>query len=186
MGWSVVTLATGFIHSYDQAIAVRLLLGIFESGLSPCLAVTMSTIWDRHTAGWRISLLYVANALSGAFGGLIAYGIQSMGDQLGLSAWRWLFIVEGAISVVLGLISWFTLPKSAEEAWFLKSDEKELMRNRQRLYALYKGSDKFEMRYLKMAFVDPLIFLGVLCSLGASVGLFGYTTFLPTILSALG
>lgn len=74
VGWSLVTLCTGFIHTYGQAIAVRLLLGVFESGLSPCLAVTMSTIWDRDSAGWRISLLYVANALSGAFGGLIAYG----------------------------------------------------------------------------------------------------------------
>ena len=111
VGWSLVTLCTGFIQNYGQAMAVRVLLGIFESGFSPCLAVTMSTIWDRDTAGWRISLLYVANALSGAFGGLIAYGIQSMGEQHGLAAWRWLFIVEGSISIVLGTISWFTLPK---------------------------------------------------------------------------
>lgn len=109
-----------------------------------------------------------------------------MGEQRGLAAWRWLFIVEGAVSVVLGSISWFTLPKNAEEAWFLKPDEKALMRSRQRLYAVYKGSDKFETKYLKMAFMDPLIFLGVLCSLGASVGLFAYTTFLPTLLDAMG
>jgi MFS family permease len=182
VGWSVVTLCTGFVHTYGQAITMRVLLGVFESGLSPCLAVTMSTIWDRQTIGWRISLLYVANALSGAFGGLIAYAIQSMGTQRGLAAWRWLFIVEGAVSLVVGGIALFTLPKNAEEAWFLKPDEKELMRSRKKLYALYKGSDDFDMKYVKMAFTDPLIFLGVLCSLGASVGLFGYTTFLPTIL----
>lgn len=186
VGWSVVTLCTGFIHTYGQALAVRLLLGVFESGLSPCLAVTMSTIWDRDTIGWRISLLYVANALSGAFGGLIAYAIQSMGEQRGIEAWRWLFIIEGSISMVLGGISLFTLPKNAEEAWFLAPDERELMRNRKLLYAHYKGTDHWDLKYLKMAFTDPLIYLGVLCSLGASVGLFGYTTFLPTILSGLG
>lgn len=57
VGWSAVTIGTGFITSYGQAIAVRLLQGVFESGLSPCLAVTMSTIWDRGSVGWRISLL---------------------------------------------------------------------------------------------------------------------------------
>ncbi len=186
VGWSLVTLCTGFIHTYGQAIAVRVLLDVFESALSPCLAVTMSTIWDRDSIGWRISLLYVANALSGAFGGLIAYGIQTMGEQHGLAAWRWLFIVEGCVSMVLCGLSWFPMPKNAETAWFLSTEEKEMMQNRKRLYALYKGSDKFEMKYLKMAFTDPVIFLGVLCSLGASVGLFGYTTFLPTILDGLG
>ena len=186
MGWSLVTLATGFIQNYTQAIVMRLLLGVFESGLSPCLALTMSTIWDRSRVGWRIALLYVTNAMSGAFGGLIAYGIQSMGDQRGLQAWRWLFIIEGAISIVICGMSWLTMPKNAEEAWFLNAEEKALMQARKVLNARYKGPDKFDFKYLKMAFADPFVWCGVICSLTASVGLFGYTTFLPTILRGLG
>lgn len=88
--------------------------------------------------------------------------------------------------MVLGGISLSSLPKNAEEAWFLSPEEKGLMRNRKALYAHYKGADHWDVKYLKMAFTDPLIYLGVLCSLGASVGLFDYTTFLPTILSGLG
>ena len=50
----------------------------------------------------RTALLYSGSLLSGAFSGLIAAGITNgLDGAKGLSAWRWLFIVEGAITVVL-------------------------------------------------------------------------------------
>lgn len=94
VSWSIVTLGTGFIHNYGEAILVRVLLGAAEAGLFPSLSFVISTIWDRQSQAKRICLLYMASALSGAFGGLIAYGIQTMGEQRGLAAWRWLFIIE--------------------------------------------------------------------------------------------
>lgn len=107
--WSAVTLGTGFIHNYHQAIAVRLILGAFESALFPCLVSVVSTIYTREQQGKRIAVLYGATALSGAFGGLIAYAIQMMGARHGLEAWRWLFVVEGCVSLGVGLALWLDL-----------------------------------------------------------------------------
>ncbi|EOD50897.1 putative high-affinity nicotinic acid transporter protein [Neofusicoccum parvum UCRNP2] len=45
--WSAITLGTGFIHNYRQAVAMRLLLGLFEGGLFPSLTFVISTIYDR-------------------------------------------------------------------------------------------------------------------------------------------
>ncbi|KAI5367271.1 putative major facilitator superfamily, MFS transporter superfamily [Septoria linicola] len=156
--WSTVTLCTGFVQTYTQCLVMRLLLGAAEAGLFPALSFVISTIWDRQNQAKRVSLLYMSSALSGAFGKLFAYGVQSMGRQRRLDAWRWLFIIEGAISLLICSLIWFTLPKSAEEAWFLSSEEKAVMRARKARNALYTGSDEFDWRYVKQAFTDPFVY----------------------------
>jgi MFS family permease len=83
--WSVVTLGTGFVQNYHQAIACRMLLGACEAGVAPGLAYIFSTIYPQESVAKRIAMTNFANATSGAFGGLIAYGIQMMGEQRGIS-----------------------------------------------------------------------------------------------------
>jgi hypothetical protein len=47
-------------------------------------------------------VLYSGSLLSGAFSGLIAAGItDGLNGARGLSAWRWLFIIEGALTVII-------------------------------------------------------------------------------------
>jgi MFS family permease len=72
IAWSIITLATGFIQNYSQAIAVRVLLGAFEAGLVPSVVFIISTIWERERQSKRVAIIYGCNCLSGAFGGLIA------------------------------------------------------------------------------------------------------------------
>ena len=186
ISWSIITLGTGFVKTYGQAIAVRLLLGAAEAGLFPALTFVISSVWDRKSQGKRVCLLYASIALSGAFGGLIAYGIQSMGERRGLEAWRWLFIIEGVISIVLCSIAWFTLPNSAETAWFLTAEEKGVMRARKARESFYKGPDEFSWRFVRMAFTDPFIYAISVLLFCSSIPLFGFGTFLPTILKGLG
>lgn len=186
ISWSAVTIGTGFIKNYGQAIAVRLLLGMFEAGLFPSLTFVISTIYSRESQAKRVAVLYGASALSGAFGGLIAYGIQLMGDRMGLEAWRWLFIIEGVISVVICGGAWFSLPKDAETAWFLTVEEKAMMRARKQRDVVFKGDDKFSWEYAKMAFMDPFIYISAVLLFCSSIPLFGFGTFLPTIIKGLG
>jgi len=186
VGWSIITLGSGFIHTYEQGIAMRLLLGAFESGLFPCLTFVISTIYSREQQAKRVAVLYGAIALSGAFGGLIAYGIQLMGERAGLAAWRWLFIIEGAVSLVLGIALWATLPRDSTRAWFLNPDEKELMLRRSQRDAAYKGDDKFSYKYIIQAFRDPIIYIAAVGLFCSSFPLFGFGTFLPTIIMGLG
>ncbi|VUC31689.1 unnamed protein product [Clonostachys rosea] len=186
IAWSILTIGMGFVKNYHQAIALRLLLGAAEAGLYPGLVFLISTIYQRSQQAKRVSILPLSAAISGAFGGLIAYGIQSMGDKAGLSPWRWLFIIEGVVSVVIGGVALFTLPKTAESAWFLNEEEKAVMRAIKLREAAYKGPDKFEWKYMTMAFTDPFVYVAAILSLCGGITLFGFNTFLPTILKGLG
>lgn len=57
----------------------------------------------------RISYFYCASALSGAFSGLLAAGIAEMDGLAGLEGWRWIFILEGLVTVLLGVMCFFLL-----------------------------------------------------------------------------
>lgn len=186
LGWSSTTMGTAFIKNYHQALVMRILLGLFEAALFPCLAFVVSTVYSRLHQAKRIATLYGGAAISGAFGGLIAYGIQVRGERLGLAAWRWLFIAEGIISFVVGICIWATLPRDATKAWFLNQQERELMIARRKRDAIWTGNDEFSWKYVRMAFSDPLIYIAVIAFFSASVPFFGFATFLPTIIEGLG
>ena len=186
VGWSAATLGTGFAKNYSQAMACRLLLGVFESGLLPSMIFIISTIWDRRQQAMRVAVIYCATTISGAFGGLIAYGIQTMGTRHGLEAWRWLFIIEGIISFVVGAVALFAIPFSAERAWFLSAEQAELMRLRKERDISFKGSDDFKWVYVWSAVKDPLVYLTALSLFASSLPLFGFAVFLPTIILGFG
>lgn len=57
----------------------------------------------------RISYFYCASALSGAFSGLLAAGIAEMDGVAGLEGWRWIFLLEGMVTVLLGVACFFFL-----------------------------------------------------------------------------
>ncbi|GAM33767.1 hypothetical protein TCE0_013r00907 [Talaromyces pinophilus] len=186
VGWSAATLGTGFTHSYGQALACRLILGAFESGLLPCMIFIISTVWNRSQQAKRVAVIYCATTISGAFGGLIAYGIQTMGTRLGLEAWRWLFIIEGCISMTAGCIFFFTIPTSAEKAWFLSDEQAKCMRAKKERDALFKGQSKLEPKHVWAALKDPLVYLTGFSLFASSLPLLGFGTFLPAIILGFG
>jgi MFS family permease len=52
---------------------------------------------------------YLVSVLVGGFSAILAYGLMQMKGIGGLSGWRWIFIIEGIITVLLGLVAYFTI-----------------------------------------------------------------------------
>ena len=109
-----------------------------------------------------------------------------MGNRLGIDAWRWLFIIEGIISLVLGALCWLSLPKSAEHAWFLNAEEKQLIAERKAQDSQATATEDFSWKYVRMAFTDPLVWVAALSLFCAGIPLFGFGIFLPTIIRGMG
>lgn len=128
----------------------------------------------------------LAACISGAFGGLFAYAVQTMGTRHGLAAWRWLFIVEFGVTIFVGGIGWFFLPNSAEDAWFLNAEEKETMRLKRLRDFMHRGDDKFDSKWIKIALTDPFVYLLGISFFTSSVAINGFGVFLPTIIAGLG
>ncbi|CAN8105066.1 unnamed protein product [Discula destructiva] len=186
VGWSAITIGTGFAHNYHHFIACRLLLGVFESCIAPAGYFIISTIYPRAMQAKRTASINYGIAISGAFGGLIAYGVQLMGVRHGLASWRWLFIIEGIISLVFGCIYWVSLPAEPETAWFLTSEEKATMRAIRQREVAYRGQEKFEWKFVRMTLTDGLIWVAALSGVANTLPLLGFSLFAPTLILGLG
>ncbi|KAL2833849.1 major facilitator superfamily domain-containing protein [Aspergillus cavernicola] len=184
--WSFCTLGTAFIHNYGQAIAVRMLLNACEAGLAQGFAYLFSTIYPRETAGKRIMTTNLSACISGAFGGLFAYAVQTMGSRNGLAAWRWLFIVEFCITMFVGGIGLIFIPSSPETAWYLTAEEKEAMRLKRQRDQVHRGDGTLDRKWVKLALTDPFVYLLGIAFFTSSVAINGFGVFLPTILAGLG
>jgi MFS family permease len=120
----------GFVGNFASFVTVRALLGCAEGGLLPGMVLYLSHFYRRSELAVRIGIFYTAASLSGAFGGLLARGLSAIGPRGGLEGWRWIFIIEGLLTVLCGVLCTFALPNSIESARFLHQHEKEFARQR--------------------------------------------------------
>lgn len=72
----------------------------------------VSQWYPPHKTQTRMAMFYLSSALSGAFSGLLAAGIAQMRGVGGYEGWRWIFLLEGILSVVVGASCFFLLPDS--------------------------------------------------------------------------
>ncbi|KAJ7836637.1 putative MFS transporter [Mycena olivaceomarginata] len=126
LAWGALTMGLGGTHTYAELTVIRFLLGVFEAGLFPGL-VYFLTFWYRtEERSMRVAFILASATLAGAFGGAIAFGVGHMNQTSGLSAWRWLFILEGLPSCLSSVLIFFILPDYPETAHWLTEDEKKL------------------------------------------------------------
>ncbi|KAI7966520.1 hypothetical protein MJO29_002268 [Puccinia striiformis f. sp. tritici] len=123
--WGIITIFSGFMKNYASLIVVRLLLGLFEGGLLPGMVVYLSTMYRRNELQLRVGIFFASASLSGAFGGLLAYGIEMMEGLSGQKGWQWVFFIEGIGTVAIALFALYYLPASLETASFLTPEERE-------------------------------------------------------------
>lgn len=183
MSWGIVATLTGLVDSYASLLACRLLLGALEAGLFPGLTVYLTLFYGKHEIALRVGYLFVSAAVAGALGGLLAYGIGHMGGVQGMSGWRWIMIIEGLPSVVLGVITYFALPNDAQTAYFLSDAEKKLMEERhEREYGNTASSREFSKQDMMSAFKDWKVWAFSIAQFGVDVMLYGklpFTAHLP-------
>lgn len=85
--------------------------GCVEAGFAPGVLMVIASWYKQTEQSKRFGIYITAAVLSGAFGGLIAAGIiQGLEGAHGLRGWRWLFIVEGAVTVGVAFLAGFILP----------------------------------------------------------------------------
>ncbi|KAB8300553.1 hypothetical protein EYC80_000713 [Monilinia laxa] len=125
--WGIVSGATAACQTYGGLLACRFILGFVEAAYFPGCLYYLSAWYTRKELVKRTAILYSGSLLSGAFSGLISAGITNgLDGAKGLSAWRWLFIVEGAITVLIAFLAFFILPDLPRTTNWLSKDEKEL------------------------------------------------------------
>jgi sugar phosphate permease len=117
--------------------------------------------------------------MSGAFGGILAYGLVRINYRR--PGWTWIFLVEGAFTVLFGLLSFFILPRSPQAASFFTPEEKEYVMAKLRedgSAAQSESDDKFSWSEVWKAFCLPHVMI-----LGVALFLDGTSVLSPSLTS---
>ncbi|KAI1855083.1 hypothetical protein JX265_012271 [Neoarthrinium moseri] len=187
LSWGIVATLTGLVNSFGSLVAVRLILGALEAGLFPGLNVYLTFFYTKRELALRVGYLFVSAAIAGSLGGLLAYGIGHMQGIAGMNGWRWIMIIEGLPTLVLGVATFFLLPDDASSAYFLTDNEKKLMVARfRRSYGDTASAQEFSKKDMMKAFKDWKVWMFCAGQFGMDTMLYGYSTFLPTIINGIG
>lgn len=127
MVWGAISALTAAVHNFAGLVTVRFILGFVESPFFPGALFLLSCFYTRRELALRIALLYSGSLISCAFAGLIAGGIvKGMEGLGGISAWRWLFIVEGVATIFIAFAAIFILPDMPMTTKWLTAEQREL------------------------------------------------------------
>ncbi|KAI7525395.1 major facilitator superfamily transporter, partial [Hortaea werneckii] len=116
LGWSCVTICMPAMKSPWAFMLCRFLVGITEGPFLPAVSVITSSWYTRQESPMRMGIWHAGNVTSNIFSGLMAAGILTGMDNLaGLHFWQWFFIIEGAISILVGVLGFWAIPKLAAQ-----------------------------------------------------------------------
>jgi MFS family permease len=125
--WGVVSTLTCVVQNFAGLASVRFFLGFVEAPYFPGCLFFLSAWYTRKELALRTALLYSGSMISGAFSGLISAGIVNGLDHArGWRAWRWLFLIEGVITVFVALVCAWILPDFPRTTRWLSDEEREL------------------------------------------------------------
>ncbi|KAL1837889.1 hypothetical protein VTJ49DRAFT_3293 [Mycothermus thermophilus] len=125
--WGIISALTAVCTNAGGLWANRFFLGIVEAAYFPGCLYYLSCWYTRKELGFRTAVMYSGALISGAFSGLIAAGVTwGMDGTRGLSAWQWLFIIEGATTVAIAIGCYFVLPNFPRTTKWLSEEERAL------------------------------------------------------------
>ncbi|EEY20081.1 inner membrane transport protein yfaV [Verticillium alfalfae VaMs.102] len=192
VAWGTVVTLQGIVRSYEHLIVARVLIGVTEAGFFPAATYLSTTWYCRWELQTRMAIFFSAASLAGGFSGLLAFGIQHLDGVGGLSGWRWIFIIEGILTVLVGVFIAWILPDGPRSASFLTAEEKcFLFARMQHEIGLSDGEgdnhdQKFDWKFLWSAMADWKIYLAVIIYWGNSISVYGFSFAAPTIIRELG
>jgi MFS family permease len=189
ISWGIVMTCMGIVKNFEGLVATRVVLGIFEAGFFPGAVFIVSSWYPRHELQQRLAVFYTASAFSGALSGLLAYGIARMDGARGIAGWRWIFLIEGAVTVAAGLVMPLLIIDTPERAKWLSDDEKRFIDLRLRLSGVRSTTeegDKFSWKLLLTTMSDWKILLGILLAWANSVPNAAFKFTMPQIIKQLG
>ncbi|KAH8722657.1 major facilitator superfamily domain-containing protein [Phaeosphaeriaceae sp. PMI808] len=181
----IVATCQGLTATYQGLFALRFLMGIFEATLPAGAALLVAEYYTRKQAAFRFALFFTFGTLGPCISGLLAYGIRNMNGIQGKQGWRWIFILEGLLTIFISFFVFVFVPAFPENTNILNPEEKKhlletLRRDKGDQKIDVKGTNWFKVICDYRILFPTLMFF--CCDMTAA----SMSSFIPTILTELG
>ncbi|WWC91536.1 uncharacterized protein L201_006482 [Kwoniella dendrophila CBS 6074] len=186
--WGAISTCSGVVTSFGGMLAIRFCLGFVEAAFLPGALLILSKWYTRRELTLRNAILFGGNLISNAFAALIAAGVLSnMEGVLGHAAWRWMFWIEGAATMLIAIAAFFILPDLPTNTKGFTEEELEVAQLRLLEDVGEADQDSAEegaFSGLMMAVKDFKIYLMMFALTAYVVGL-SFNAFFPSLTSTL-
>lgn len=182
VSWGILAMLTGFIQTKNHFYLIRALLGAAEAGFFPGIIVYLSHWFRYQDRAKAVAFLMAAISVSNIVGSPLS-GWLMKHTWLGMAGWRWMFIIEGAPAVILGIVTLFYLTDWPHQAKWLPEDERqwligELEKERQEKQAKHSLGILQALRHREVILLTLAYFFMV-------TAVYGLNFWLPSIVKKL-
>ncbi|PSR70856.1 hypothetical protein PHLCEN_2v13297 [Hermanssonia centrifuga] len=118
--WSIITLGQFWLSGRSSFLVCRALLGFIQGGFIPDLILYLSYFYTKTELPLRLAFFWMSSNVCSIIASFIAFGVLHLRGTLGKAGWRWLFLVEGLLTFVIGFATFFMMPPSPTQtrSWF--------------------------------------------------------------------
>ncbi|KAM0433397.1 hypothetical protein ACHAPT_004275 [Fusarium lateritium] len=194
LAWGLVSVFQAWQKGLGPFLTTRLLLGLLESGFIPGSLYTLSSWYKNSELSRRFGFFFLGNGIAQACGGLVAYGVLHMRGVGGLAGWQWLFIIEGILTIISGVIFLVLFPGLPNNPTSLLGisffNERERMIMQERLWrdngTRKARSSHITGKHIVLTIKDPKVLFHIfltICGLAPTTALWSYA---PTIVGSFG
>ncbi|KAF2131729.1 MFS general substrate transporter [Dothidotthia symphoricarpi CBS 119687] len=184
--WGITVVGCGLVKRWEQLVVCRVLMGCSESAFISGAAYLIGTYYTKKEYLTRYVFFCTAGIIAGAINGFLSTLIAKMSGTAGYSAWRWIFIIEGIISISVSIVSWPLIVPWPENVTFLPAEEKALLLARVKADGSHISDDEISVKKALYMLKDWKIWAGVLMNVGVTENANSLSNFQPTILKGLG
>ncbi|KAJ5159952.1 Major facilitator superfamily domain general substrate transporter [Penicillium canariense] len=108
--WSAVAMGQYGLQGKTTFLVCRALLGILQGGFIPDVILYLSYFYKHHELSLRLGFFWTAMNIADIIAGFLAFGLLHLRGVHGQSGWRWLFLIEGLITMLFGLAAYMLMP----------------------------------------------------------------------------
>jgi ACS family tartrate transporter-like MFS transporter len=181
--WGIISGCTALTVGEYSFFSIRFLLGLAEAGFFPGIILYL-TWWFPSFYRSRITAIFMAAIpISNILGSLVSGELLNLHGFLGLTGWQWLFIVEAAPAVVLGIVFYFVMTDRPEHADWLEPAQREWLIGR--LAAERAQREAIRHYSLGEALRNKRVLLLSLVYFGGTFSGYGIVLFQPQIVRKL-
>ena len=183
ISWGILSACMSLVQSAEAFYVLRFLLGAAEAGFFPGIILYLTYWFPSSQMGRATSLFLIAVALSGVIGGpLSGWIMRDLHGFHGWSGWQWMFLIEGAASIPLGLMVLFYLDDRIEGVTWLTDAEKHIISSN---IAREAAGKSHHASVLSTLFDKRVLHMGAIyfCLV---IGLYGVSFWLPSLIKAMG
>ena len=125
--WGIVATLFMFTTGPTMFYILRFLLGVAEAGFFPGVILYLTYWFPRRRRAQATALFYMGLPIANIVGGPLSGALMELDGFLGLWGHQWMFMIEGLIAVVVGVVAFFYLTdRPAKAAWLTETERTEL------------------------------------------------------------